>query len=43
MGQKIIAVANIDGISSIYDNDDYYQEDHDDKPDGMHHASCMLC
>jgi len=33
-----MAVANIDGIHSIYDDDDYHQEDHDDIPDGRHHA-----
>ena len=36
--KKIMAVANIDGIHSIYDDDDYHQEDHDDIPDGKHHA-----
>lgn len=38
--RKIIVVAKIDGISSIYDDDDYNQADHDDLTDGtyIHHA-----
>lgn len=38
--RKIIVVAKIDGISSIHDDDDYNQADHDDLTDGtyIHHA-----